>query len=145
MIPRHAHSLRDIAIKLAMSVAPETTSVYVASNTGMISMLLQCLAQDFDRAAESRVRDIAEMKQLFERALADVDDGELATRLRAYLSTEPKSFTLTDLDAVSAQGQIALIALQTWAERTGKHAIDHDIWAFLERFADRHAFQLGGI
>jgi hypothetical protein len=145
MIPRHAHSLRDIAIKLAMSVAPETTSVYVASNTGMISMLLQCLAQDFDRAAESRVRDIAEMKQLFQRALADVSDGELAARLRAYLSTEPKSFTLTDLDAVSAQGQVALIALQTWAEGTGNCAMDHDIWVFLERFADRHAFQLGGI
>jgi hypothetical protein len=145
MIPRHAHSLRDIAIKLAMSVAPETTSVYTASNTGMISMLLQCLAQDFDRAAESRMRDIAEMKRLFERALTDLSDTQLTARLRTYLSAEPKSFTLTDLDATSADGLNALIALQTWAEEHDHAALDAEIWAFLERFADRHAFQLGGI
>ena len=145
MIPRHGHSLRDIAIKLAMSVAPETTSAFAASNAGMISMLLQCLAQDFDRAAESRVRDIAEMKQLFERTHADVNDAALAARLRDYLARQPKSFTLTDLDALSAEGQNALIALQTWAEEKGVSALDAEIWAFLERFADRHAFQLGGI
>ena len=143
MIPRHGHSLRDIAIKLAMSIAPETTSVYAASNAGMMSMLLQCLAQDFDRAAESRSRDIAEMKEIFERAIAGALGIELAGRLRAFLTMQPKSLSLTDLDALSAEGQNTLIALQTWAEDNAATELEQEVWEFLERFADRHSFQLG--
>jgi hypothetical protein len=143
MIPRHSHALRDIAIKLAMSIAPETTTSYAAANAGMISMLLQCLAQDFDRAADTRMRDIGEMKTLFERALAARPDTALASRLRAYLPRQPKSFTLTDLDALHAEGQRMLIELHAWVESTANQDLDREIWAFLERFADRHAFQLG--
>lgn len=143
MIPRHGHALRDIAIKLAMSIAPETTTTYAAANAGMISMLLQCLAQDFDRAADTRMRDIAEMKTVFEHALAAGPKSALASRLRAYLPQQPKSFTLTDLDLFHAEGQRMLIELHTWAEGAANDDLDREIWSFLERFADRHAFQLG--
>ena len=143
MIPKHGHALRDIAIKLAMSIAPETTTTYAAANTGMISLLLQCLAQDFDRAAETRTRDMAEMKALAEHALTLAPPAELASKLRAYLPRQPTSLTLTDLDGLHADGQVLLIELHSWAEEAEEVDLDRRIWAFLERFADRHAFQLG--
>lgn len=143
MIPQHGISLRDLAIKLVMSVAPETSTAYVASSAGMIGMLLQCLAQEFDRAADARMCDIAEMKALFERALTRTLPKELSARLRSYLPAQPESLKLTDLDALHARGLEALIELHAWAEDHAASAIDHDAWSFLERFATRHSFQVG--
>ena len=63
MIPRPQQALTDLALKLLFSVAPETQSTYAASSVGMIAMLMQCFAQEFDRAAAVRMQDIAEMAE----------------------------------------------------------------------------------
>ncbi len=91
MIPRPQQALTDLAMKLAMSVAPETQSAYAASNAGMIAMLMQCLAQEFDRAAAVRTQDIDELTALFE-SLRDVPPDDLAQphrRISARLRAEP--------------------------------------------------------
>ena len=142
MIPRQAQALRDIAMKLVLSVAPETTTAYAASNTGMIAMLLQCLAPELDRGVETRIRDIEEMKTLFAGALAQNLDPALAAELLSYGGREPRSLRLQDLDPLHADGLRALITLHAWAEEAGIGSLDRGIWAFLERFTDRHAFAL---
>ena len=45
MITDPGKALSDLAMKLALSIAPQTTSLYAAADTGMTAMLLQCLAQ----------------------------------------------------------------------------------------------------
>ena len=139
MITDPGKALSDLAMKLALSIAPQTTSLYAAADTGMTAMLMQCLAQDYGRAAETRGTDVEEMKELFK----SVDDPEQQASLADFTEAQPRSLALADLEAFHAEGLNRLIALQAWAEETGADELNINIWAFLARYADRHAFELG--
>ena len=141
MIPRPQQALSDLAMKLAMSVAPETQSAYAASNAGMIAMLMQCLAQDFDRAAAVRTQDLDELVALFE-SLRDVPPEPLANRIATFLRGSAESLRIEHLNARHAQGMELLIELHAWAEEVDADELDQEIWNFLIRHADRHAYQL---
>jgi hypothetical protein len=141
VIPRPQQALSDLAMKLAMSVAPDTQSAYTASNAGMIAMLMQCLAQDFDRAAAVRTQDIDELVALFE-SLRDVPPEPLATRIATFLRGSAESLRIEHLNARHAQAMELLIELQAWAEEVDADELDQEIWNFLIRHADRHAYQL---
>lgn len=139
MIPRGSRALGDLAMKLAMSIAPETRSTYAAANTMLVSSLMQCLAQDYDRAVEVRMQDIRDLREIFADAAARAPAG-IANRIPDFLAAEPKSLRITDIDALHAQGLEILIALHAHAEDAADAALDRRIWDFLERHADRHAF-----
>ena len=141
MIPKPRQALSDLALKLMLSVAPQTRSNYTASNTGMIAMLLQCLAQDFDRAADVRSLDIAEMSALFHALPAGVD-RPLAGRIERFLASHPKSLRIADLDAHHAEATRLLIELHAWSEAHGDAALERSIWEYLTRHADRHAYDM---
>ena len=141
MIPRPQQALADLAMKLMMSVAPETQSAFVASNAGMIAMLMQCLAQDYDRAALVRTQDIDELTALFE-SLRDVPPENLGSRIAAFLHGSAESLRIEHLNARHAQGMELLIELHAWAETHRAEELDREIWSFLTRHADRHAYQV---
>ena len=138
MITNPGKALADLAMKLALHIAPQTTSTYAAADTGLTAMLMQCLAQDYARAAETRSCDIAELKTLF----ATVNHPVQKAKLASFLRREPASLALSDLEAFHAEALRHLIDLQTWAEQTDAVEINTQIWAFLARHADRHAFDL---
>ena len=144
MIPRGAQALRDLAMKLAISIAPETTSAFAMANTGMVVMLMQCLAQDYDRAAEVRSIDIAEMKTLLAQARESAPK-ELHAAIDEFIRGQAKSLRISDLDAFHAQGLELVIRLHEHVERRSDAAANRRIWTYLTQFADRHAFQLMGI
>jgi hypothetical protein len=141
VIPRPARALQDLAMKLALSIAPQTQSAYAATSTGMIAMLMQCLAQDFDRAAAVRVADLDEMASLFRAAPVAIPD-ELRQRVEQFLAGAPASLSIADLTARHAQAMQLLIELHSWVEANDLAALNHDIWQFLTRHADRHAYQV---
>jgi hypothetical protein len=143
VIPRGSRALGDIALKLAMAIAPETSSAYAAASTGMMTMLLGCLAQDYERAAETRTQDVREIKALFAEAVGV--PAPLASEITAFRTSEPKSLLLGDLDAWHGRALALLIRLHAHAEAAGDGALDRAIWAFLERHVARHAFAAPGI
>jgi len=141
MIPRPQQALTDLAMKLLFSVAPETQSTYAASSVGMIAMLMQCFAQEFDRAAEVRIEDMNEMAALFE-SMRDVPPENLVQPIAQFLRGSPESLRIEHLNARHAQGMQILIELHAWAETHRAEELDLEIWNFLVRHADRHAYQL---
>jgi len=141
VIPAPQQALTDLALKLMLSVAPQTRSSYAASNTAMIGMLLQCLGQDFDRGAQVRSDDIAEMSALF-RNLPGTLDAALAKRIDAFLHTRPQSLRITDLDAHHDDATRLLIELHAWADQHRDAALDSAIWDYLTRHAERHAYHM---
>ena len=141
MIPRPQQALSDLAMKLLMSIAPETQSSYAASNAGMIAMLMNCLAQEFDRAAEVRTQDLAEVATLFTNLPATLDTS-LAADIAAFLRGVPQSLRIEHLNVRHAEAMELLIRLHTWAEEHRAVELDRAIWSFLARHADRHAFQV---
>ena len=144
MIPRGSQALGDIAMKLAFAIAPEASSAFAAANTGYVALLLQCIAQDYDRAADVRLTDIREMKALLAELAAHAP-RDVASGIHAFQGEEPASMRIHDLDALHAKGLDLVIRVHAHVERTGDGAADRRIWAFLTRFADRHAFQLPAI
>jgi len=141
MIPRPQQALSDLAMKLALSIAPETQSSYAAANAGMIAMLMNCLAQEFDRAAAVRTQDLDELATLFTH-LPPTLDHTLATDIGAFLRGSVQSLRIEHLNARHAQAMDLLIRLHTWAEQHRAAELDRAIWSFLARHTDRHAFQV---
>lgn len=144
MIPRGSRALGDIALKLAFAIAPETTSSFAAANTGLLTMLLQCLGQEFERAAQVRLDDMNEIKEVFREARGKMPTA-LASSVEAFLESRAKSLRMTDLDAWHASGMSLLIRLHADAEDRGDRALEERIWGFLAQHVERHAFVLAGI
>jgi len=139
MIPQPGRILADLAMKLASSVAPETTSNFAMANTGLISMLMLSLAQDSERAVANRMADIEDMKALFHSPDAEPAPGsDLRT---AYCERGPTSLYLSEMDAFHADGLKLLIALHGWAEAHSQ-ALDEAIWQFLRTHTERNKFDL---
>jgi hypothetical protein len=139
VIPQPGRILTDLAVKLAMSIAPETTSSFAMSNTGMISMLMLSLAQDSERAVANRMADIEDMKTLFRRAEAEPAP---AVELRAaYCEGVPRGLHLSEMEAFHGEGLTLLIDLHAWAEAHSPQ-LDEAIWQFLRNHTERNKFDL---
>jgi hypothetical protein len=141
VIPRPQQALSDLAMKLALSIAPETQSNYAAASTGMIAMLMNCLAQEFDRAAAVRTEDLDDLTVLF-TGLPPALDATLAAEIEAFLRGSAQSLRIEHLNARHARAMDLLIRLHIWAEQHDAAELDRAIWAFLARHVDRHAFQV---
>ena len=134
MITTPGKALGDLAMKLALSIAPETSSAYVMANVGMIALLLQALGQDSERAVANRLADIAEIKALFS------EEGVPSTNAReTFLNREPQSLSLSDVMTHHAEGLNLLIELHAWAEANNPK-LDQSIWSFLLNHTERDKF-----
>lgn len=138
MIPRPAQGLRDLAAKLATAIAPETSSRFAMASSGMIAMLLNALSQEAERAVDSRMQDIEDIRTLLAAGDAAPGDAERA----AFRTRTPASLRLTDVDAVHGDGMRLLIALHGWAEDNDP-ALNRQIWDFLVRHTERHRLDMG--
>jgi len=143
VIPRPAKALADLAVKLAQSIAPETSSAYAMANTGLISMLLLAMAQDHDRAAANRMADIKDMQRLFGNAAATHPDVPGAAARSAFCDGAPRGLRISELDAFHAEGLAALIDLHAWAD-THDRVLALAIWDFLLAHTERNRFDLPG-
>jgi hypothetical protein len=143
MIPKPGQALTDLALKLATSIAPETSSVYAQANTGMISALLLALAQDGERAAANRLDDIADMKRLFSITAGLYPEATGADTRARFCASSPAGYRISELDAFHAEGMRALIELHAWSEH---HAPDvsGQIWDFLRTHTERNRFDVPG-
>jgi hypothetical protein len=139
MIPQPSKSLTDLALKLATAIAPETTSRFAMSNTGMISMLMLALAQDSERAVANRMADIDDMKALFQSEAAGAAPG--ADLRAAYCSRAPDGLLLSQMDTFHGEGFEVLIELHAWAELHDPRLNDA-IWGFLRTHTERNKFEL---
>ena len=136
MIVTPGKALGDLATKLALSVAPETTSTYAMANAGMISVLLVAISQDSERAIANRLADIEEIKAIFAQADDAPDPGGRFT----FSSRAPDSLHLSDVMTHHAEGLNLLIELHTWAE-TNDSQLDEAIWTFLLNHTEREKFE----
>lgn len=140
MITSPGKALGDLAMKLAMSVAPETSSAYVMANAGMIAVLLQAIGQDSERAVANRLQDIAEIKVLFRRFTDGEDEAPNPSAREAFLDRTPPSMHLSDVTTVHAEGLNLLIELHAWAEANDAE-LNQSIWTFLLNHTERDKFE----
>ena len=144
MITTPGKALGDLAAKLAMSVATETSSAYVMANAGMIAVLLQALGQDSERAVANRLEDISEIKAIFtlfaERQPERKNEAPSRRARESFLKRTPPTLHLSDVMTLHAEGLNLLIELHAWAD-VNDAQLSQSIWSFLLNHTERDKFE----
>jgi hypothetical protein len=116
--------------KVAMEMGPALPAGYGQGSATLTGVLLLMVAQEFDRAADIRVKENRAMRSLFAHA-AESADGDLAKRLRAAADGRDGDLSVAVLDRVSGELKTLLIELHAQAERAGDVALERRILRLL--------------
>jgi hypothetical protein len=140
MRPDVSELLRTTGMQIPGMVAPTAFGLGAA---GLITGLLMISAGQYDRAAEIRVTDNAEMRALFAELAAGVRDAGLRAQVEAAAKTTDASIRISALNATNAELRKVLIALQSHVEETGDRAAQKRVWDVLKASAERRMLSPG--
>ncbi len=132
MIPAPGRALNDLAMRLLLTIAPQTANTFAAADSMLVGQLMLTLSQEFERAVETRMQDIDELQELFSQAPMD------AARDR-FAANTPASLHLQDVNALHDEGMRLLIELHTEVELSDPE-LNLPIWQFLRAHSERHKF-----
>ena len=132
--------LNQAFAKIAMEMGPALPAGYGQGSATITGVLLLMVAQEFDRAADIRVKENRAMRTLFADA-AESADATLAARLRAAADGRDADLSVAVLDRVNGELKKVLIDLHAYAEKAGDIALERRILRFLsEAAAARQVF-----
>ena len=132
--------LNQAFAKIAMEMGPALPAGYGQGSATITGVLLLMVAQEFDRAADIRVKENRAMRTLFAHA-AESADVTLAARLRAAADGRDADLSVAVLDRVNGELKKVLIDLHAHAEKAGDIALERRILRFLsEAAAARQVF-----
>lgn len=129
-------------------IAPHLNAEYSTGSIGIMSMMLYLSAQEYERAAEVRVADNAEMRALFADAAKLIEDGALKARLVEAAGTQDRSLLISVLDEDHSALSTVLIELQAYVEEsTAPWAAGFEgrIWDHLLAATERRRLDLPAI
>ncbi len=129
------------AQKLAAGVG-EHGAAFAAGQSALLGLMLNMSAQEYDRAADIRFAENADMRALFAELAPNVGDAGLRAQLTATAATKDTSLAITALNAANAELRRLLIALQVHIEEHGDHAAQKRIWDALNAMASRRVVSL---
>ena len=95
--------------KLLLEVAPNLTAEYAVGNTSVIGLMMFMSAAEFERGAQLRAEENAEMRAIFEETGGLGLPGDLQKRLGAAAGGREASLLISDLDAENDRLKTLLI------------------------------------
>jgi hypothetical protein len=138
-------TLQLIAASLMTEIAPKISDDYTARNSMLTMMLLQCAAEEWDRAAARRVEENRAMRRLFAEAAPEIDDPDLRGRLEAASGEEDEGLRISELNRGNDRLRTLLIELHAQVEEAGSEAarrIEAAIWEELRVSCERRALSV---
>lgn len=120
--------------KLAMEIGPALPPGYSQGSVTTTAVLLLMTGQEFNRAADIRVKENAAMRSLF-GDVAESIGGELGARLRNEAQTRDGDVMIATLDKSNVALKTTLIALQIHAEENKIAPLEKRIADILQSFA----------
>lgn len=126
-------------------IAPRLNAEYSTGSISIMSMMLYLTAQEYERAAEVRVTDNAEMRALFADAARLVQDKSLKARLEEAAGTKDRSLVVSALDENHAALSALLIELQAHVEESTAPwaaGLEARIWDHLLASTERRRLHL---
>lgn len=142
MKPALGEVLQALSARLVGEVLAQLPPGYAQSDALVMSLITAGAAEEQERAAETRSADIREMREIFSRAAARVDEPSLSAALARAAGEEPVSLRIADLDRCVDAMRATLIDLHAFVEARTEvwaAAIDADIWCHLRATTARHA------
>ncbi|MBI3676865.1 MAG: hypothetical protein HY243_09655 [Proteobacteria bacterium] len=137
MKPEVDQILRFSAGQLITGIAPDLPVGYNQGAVSLLGFMMLLAAQEYDRAADIRVTENADIRKLFGALLPRVRDAALTEKLKTASESKDASLTISALDAANYDLRRLLIALHTHVETQGDTASAKRIWAVLKAMADR--------
>ncbi|HEY1710938.1 MAG TPA: hypothetical protein VGG10_21925 [Rhizomicrobium sp.] len=134
MRPEVSELLRTTAMQVPGIAAP---TAYALGSAGLIAGLLMIASQEYDRAAETRMNDNADMRALFAELAPAIADATLRAKLETAAKTTDPSIRISVLNAANADLRKLLIVLQTYVEEVGDTAAQKRVWGVLNTSANR--------
>jgi hypothetical protein len=126
--------------KLLLEVAPNLTAEYAVGNTSVIGLMMFMSAAEFERGAQLRAEENAEMRAIFEETGGLGLPGDLQKRLGAAAGGREASLLISDLDAENDRLKTLLIELQAALEELDSQParkLGARIWGFLRQAAEK--------
>lgn len=126
-------------------IAPNLNAEYSTGSIGIMSMMVYLTAQEYERAAEVRVADNAEMRTIFADAAKLVGDEGLKARLSEAAGTKDRSLLISVLDEDHSALSAILIELQTYVEESTAPwaaGLEERIWDHLLAATERRRLDL---
>jgi hypothetical protein len=134
-----------LAGSLLGEVAPRLPEDYLQKNLSLAALLLQFVAEEWDRVAVRRVEENAALRRLFRDASAEVTDPALRVRLERAAAGADRSLRIAELDQTNDALRSLLIDLHRHVEeRDGPaaHRLEAAIWDELRASTERRRFAL---
>ena len=147
MLPDVDEILNALFGRILFSVIPYVEDEYAARDASVLGVMLTLCAQEYDRAAHTRVEENNAMRALFKKAASRVENTVLAEELTKKASLQAESLKISDLNATSQSLQKTLIKLHAYIEEQSTpwaEEMDKEIFVFLREMAQGRvvSFQL---
>lgn len=137
MRPEVDQILRFSAGQLMTGIAPALGDSFAQGSVSLIGFMLLLSAQEFDRAADIRATENAQIRALFAALSQETRDPSLRAKLAAAAKTRDDSLVISSLNAANYELRRLLIALQSELEDSGNRAANRRVWDVLKAMADR--------
>lgn len=148
MKPEIDKILETTAAQLMMQIAPELPPGYTQNSTGLIGMMLNFCAQEYENGAELRASENRELRNLLAELEATVDDVRLRVKLGAVMGERDASLKISDLNYSNAELKKLLIETQTYLETRDDQKAKlarREIWAVLKASAKARLLKIPGM
>src|SRR5690242_19543185 len=116
MKPEARQVLNMSAMQLLTDVLPQVPAGYVQGTTSLLPVLSMMVAQEYERGADIRAAENADMRALFVDLASMVEDVALGRKLKAAAGTGDQSLAISSLDTASYHLRRLLIELQRHVE-----------------------------
>lgn len=123
-------------------LGPQLPAGFAQGSASLLGIMMMLMAQEYDRAAEIRVRENDDMRALFRETTAKIADADLKAMVARAGETRDASLKISALNAENTELRRVLIRLQAHAEEKGLAHIERRIWDVLKAMADRRLIRL---
>jgi hypothetical protein len=137
MKPEVDQILRFSAGQLMTGLAPSLPAGYSQGTAALIGFMMLLAAQEYDRGADIRAAENADIRDLFAELSGQVRDAALREKLKAASETKDASLAISALDTANYELRRVLIALHEHVEAQSDKAAAKRVWAVLKAMADR--------
>ena len=118
-------------------------AAFAAGTVGLIGMMLNMSAKEYDRAADIRFAENNDMRALFGSLAPGVADTALKAKLEAAAKSKDESLRISALNESNYALRRLLTEAQIDAEEHGARDAERRIWAVLKAMAARRLVTLG--
>jgi hypothetical protein len=145
MKPDADQVLNMSAMQLLTQVLPQLPPGYAQGTASLLAVLSMMAAQEYERGADIRATENADMRAVFCDLASSIEDAELNRNLKNGGDTNDASLTISALNIANCELRRLLIELQTHVETlpgAAARQAERRIWALLKASAERRLVRL---